>query len=382
MGAQFPPGITPAQIRGIPRAPGLLRSWVPQVNGNTAAPAAINTFSTQWALESGYVMARLIWQSPAAVGYTVVEAAISPSAAVDNGHSPINAAGASDFTMFVPVFFNNAVLDVSPQDQTIYGSGPRSFTVPGNAGSLARPPRYFSDWVRVVSLARIDGGTLPLLLTRILTDASGTYRNSAVGVALWAALAQGRLLSSFFLAGDWVTSPTFMSGAPTANQFTPAGVQYMGSAPGFSLLPIGDSLTQGAGSSDGLHGWPYLSAMALSAPGVPISVWNQGWQGQQSADFWANGYSAFKACKPDVVTIATWTPNDGLTQAAADAAWSRAMDLAHYVRDHHRTAGGRPSERPHPDAGGRREPHGGAGLGRRDRHRGQPEPDPAGAARS
>jgi hypothetical protein len=32
-----------------------------------------------------------------------------------------------------------------------------------------------------------------------------------------------------------------------------------------------------------------------------------------------------------VVTISVWTPNDALTQAGADSAWSRAMDLTSYV---------------------------------------------------
>jgi lysophospholipase L1-like esterase len=313
--------------------PGLMRSWVPMPNGNTVVGAAITTLSTQWGLESDYDLVRLIYQSPSVTGYTIVKAAISPSSAIGNATSPVNAAGAVDFTMFQPVFFNNAGLDVSPQEQTIYGSGITTLTLPGNAGNLAQPNRYYSDWMRVPSLARTDGGATTLLMTRHLTDATGTYRNPAVNQAAWAAAAQGRLLTSFFLAGDWVTSPTFMSGAPSIGQYSPVGVEYMTRTPGFSVLGVGDSITEGTGSSTGAHGWGYLSCLALSTPAQPISYWNQGWQGQESEDFWANGYTALKACKPDVATIAVYSSNDGaraLTQATADAAWSRAMDLASY----------------------------------------------------
>lgn len=327
---------TPSLVRTIPRIQSLTRTWLPQCQNWVTVTAAQYTVASLWGLESDYSLVRLIYGNNAANAYTISLAKVSPSSALGDGHSPVNAAGAQDFTMFVPVTFNNAGADVQPQDQTAFGSGTTSFTVPANAGNLNQPTRWYSDWARVQSLARTDGGANPLLLCRHLTDSLGTYRctNMLPAQGVWNNIALNRpLIANYKLGLDSVTTPGLIPAPTNSLQFlTPDGVQYVSSgSPGFSVLGVGDSLTRGFGSSTTFDSWAYLSAMALSTPSRPISHWNQGWQGQQSPDFWANGYTAFKGCKPDVVTIAVWSPNDGLTQAAADAAWSRAMDFAQYA---------------------------------------------------
>jgi hypothetical protein len=323
--------VTATQMRTLPRVSSTLRSWHPKANENGAAPAAINTFSTQWGLESGFDMVRLVYNSPSATGYTIVKAAVYPSSAIGDGFSPLNAAGAADYTMGVPITFNNLGADVAPEDQAVFGTGAASLAVPGNAGSLNRTPFYYSDWAMVSSLDLTDGSALPLLITRHLTDAAGTYQTVVMPLpTAWNAVAQGRVMTSFFGSGDRVGS-TMAGGSGISQDVTPIGIQFVTRTPGFSVLLVGDSLTEGAGSSTKVHSWGYLSALALSTPTRPISVWNQGWQGQQSADFWVNGIVAFKACKPDVVTIAVWTPNDGLSQAGADISWAHCMAFANFV---------------------------------------------------
>jgi hypothetical protein len=330
-----PRGPSRSDIDLMPRNRGFMRSALPNVTSSatTGNGAVVLTLSSQWGLESDFDLVRLIYASPVATGYTIVATKASPSSAIGNMTSPVNAAGSVDFTMFQQVYFNNAGLDVLPQDQTIYGSGTTSFTVPGDAGSLNQPIKYYSDWLRISSIARTDAGTLPLLMVRTLTDATDTFRQGFTGAtqASWDTYDAGRVLNTLNQVADHVTTPDAFTGAASTRQ-TPIGIQYMTREAGYSVLLVGDSLTQGTGSGTNFHPWGVLSCQALSTPTRPISWWNQGWSGQVSADYWANGYTAFKACKPDIVTIPAWTPNDGLLQANADTGWSRAVDFASYVR--------------------------------------------------
>jgi hypothetical protein len=328
------PGLTPSGVRTIARSGSTLRTWVPD-NLFWGPPGAfIFTLATQWSLEADYSLIRLVFSNPTAASYAIPMVKVSPSSALGDGHSPVNAAGANDFTMFVQVFFNNAGLDVQPQDQTTWGSGTSTFTVPANGGSLLQPTRWFSDWTRVQSLARTDAGTLPLLMVRTLTDANATFQAATVNPVNWLANVNrnGRSIDTWTKqAVDSVTTPALIS-APGHNANTACnGVQYIGSTPGFTVLGVGDSITQGGGSSTQYHGWAYLSSMAVSSPPRPVSYFQQGVSGSVSSDYWANGYTAFKISKPDVVTISTWTPNETMDQAHADIEWSRAIDLASYV---------------------------------------------------
>lgn len=315
---------------------GAMRTMVPNSQGSGAASANVTTYSGLLALETDYTMVRLIYSSQDAGGYAIPLVKISPTGAVGDSMNPTDGTGSSNQTLWKTVTWNNGGADTLPQDQTVFGSGTSTFTVPGNAGNLSQPPRYYSDWIRIQSIPRTDGGTLPLLLIRALTDAAGTFRGGNVPQAHWNAFAGTRIINVFFTFNDRVTDPTAvaMTGA-TSGTMPCLGVQYFSAVPGFSVLLTGDSWTEGVGSTTGFHSWGVLACQALSTPQRPISWWNHGWSGQISADFWANGYTAFKACQPDIVTIPAWSPNDGglgATQAIVDAEWSRCMDFASYVK--------------------------------------------------
>lgn len=321
---------SPAIMRAVPRVSGFKRTWLPnsRVYGNPTA--AVYTLAGCWPVEDDFSLVRFVFQNDSASAYAIQKAIAAPSQAVNNMVDPLNGSGSADFTLFTQLFFNNAGADVAPQDQTTWGSGTATATVPANSGSLNQPTTFFSDWARIQSIAATDS-IYRWLFTRILTDAAGTYQtNNLQNWASWAAAAQGRPLAALYQTADKVTTPSAMTA--TQGQFlTPAAVQYMSANAGFTVMGVGDSLTQGFGSSTLFHGWGYLSTLALSKPTKPVSYVNQGRQGSVSADYWQNGYNSFKIAKPDIVTIATWTPNETVNQANADAMWSRAVDLAHYV---------------------------------------------------
>jgi hypothetical protein len=331
-----PRGLSASQVRKIPLRQSLMRSWLPNAHDSLVVNAFTHSLYSQWGLDSDFDMIRLVFSNYTATPYAIPVCKISPSAQVGDGTTPINGSGVADYTMFVPVTFNNAGLDVLPQDQTAWGSGPTTFTVPAGNGNAARPSYFFSDWIRLSSLPLSDGSVNPLLMVRTLTDAAGTFRyawmSNGMPASAWALNAQGRVLYGAQQQGvDRITAPSSTGALAHQGVVFPFGVQYMARVPGFSVLAVGDSLTQGGYSPTNYHPWGYLSCLALSTPLRPISFWNNGLSGSVEIDFWAAGYAAFKACKPDVVTIPVWTPNDPFTQASADADFSMAMDFANYA---------------------------------------------------
>lgn len=330
-----PDSFSRSQSLGAPRSAGFRRVWLPI--SNVSAPgnitAAVWTLSSQWTTETDFDLVRLVYLSPVATGYTIQKATVAPTSAVGDGHSPVNAAGSQDATLLTQVFFNNAGANVAPQDQTTWGSGTATLSVPGNSGSLNQPPVYFSDWVRVSSLARTDGGTLPLLIARTLSDALGTMKTAPFGArAAFQAYIAPRQINAYGQQADRLTTPALLVSPSLLSNIMPYGIEYVSRSLGYTVMCSGDSLTQGANSTGSMSPWGWLSCSAISTPARPITFWNGGWTGQVSSDYWTNAYNAFKACKPDIVTFPAWSPNDGLTQAAADACWSRAMDFCHYVR--------------------------------------------------
>lgn len=310
------------------RTPSLMRTWMPNGRQWAAVTAATWTLCSQWELEDDFDLIRFVYSNNGSTAYTIQLAKVIASASLGNGTTPLDSTGAANFA-FTQVFFNNAGADVLPQDQTTWGSGTATLTVTG--GSANVPVRFYSDWVRIPSVARVDGGTRPILMARHLSDTAGTYLCANFNSATFSAASGNPQVLAYGQSGvNSVTTPAALTAPIALNFLTPDAVQYMSRTPGYSVLSIGDSLTQGFGSTGLYQSWAFSACVGLSTPNLPISFWNQGWQGQISDNYWSNGYQAFKGAKPDIVTISTWSPNDGLTQATADAGWSRAMDLANY----------------------------------------------------
>jgi len=313
----------------VPRIPTLMRTWMPNGKDSAAITAATWTLCSQWELEDDFDLIRFVYSNPGATAYTIQLAKVAVSTSLGDGTSPTDSTGATTFAGFSQVFFNNAGADVSPQDQTTYGSGTATLTVTGGATNV--PIRMYSDWVRIPSVSRIDGGTRPILMARHLSDNAGTYRCASAVWSTFSGITGNPKIVTIGQSGvDSVTTPAALSSPVTINLLTPDAVQYYTRSLGFSVVAIGDSLTQGYGGTSSIQSWAYTACLGLSTVDKPISFWNQGWQGQTSTNYWSNGYTAIKGAKPDVAVISVWSPNDGLTQATADAGWSRAMDLTQY----------------------------------------------------
>ena len=292
------------------------------------------TISTLISTEDDFDLVRFVFANDTGSASVVNNVIFAPTAAPNDGFSPINGSGAA--VAWTQVTFNGSGADLPP-NQTPAGNV-TSLTIPATTNANV-PVRMFSDWLRVSSQSRSDGGTPRLLMFRQYTAPTGTSRTPFAQSTLqpWLAPAvnRGRLFQSYVLFNvDAVTNPAAFVGASPYWFVAPLAVQFYSRSRGATLAVFGDSITAGARSQADRCGWPFLSMLALSSPTRPVQLFNQGWTGQNGANIYANALAALPLSKPDVVCIATWTPNDTTaTQASADASWSRAIEIAELARN-------------------------------------------------
>lgn len=283
------------------------------------------TYAAALTLEAPFDLVRLAFVNEGPEPYAVTEAAIAPSAALGDG---VSADGA-----WVQVTFNARGQNrpvPSPDGQTT------QLTVPGTADPNI-PALAWSDWMRVAALPPRDGA-LPWLMCRARFDgpACAAFPTLPHMLSYNATPAhRGRQSWGFQADADQVLTGGGLRGCQPDGAIIPHLVQYYTRARGATVLCIGDSLTNGLGALCPVSSWGMRATAAISAPHCPVSYVNSGWNGQSSPEFYRNGHGLLAADMPEIVCIATYSPNDVFfgdgSQANADAAFSRALDLAHHV---------------------------------------------------
>jgi lysophospholipase L1-like esterase len=330
----LPPEITGAKFQNTARL-GLIRGTMPHRRQLAAATANI-TFSTAWALESEFDLVRLVYQNNQATAYTITAATIAPSATINNGYDPVDAAGAA--VAFTPVTFNDlgAYSGLSP-------------SAAGSATSLAMPttadanvPAYgVSDWMRIASMPRTDatdGRRVLMARTVAAADISRVERLTQAIMTAFRPYEAGRILRAFYKSGGDFTASGFTS--PVEDGYLqPVAIQYYTRKRGATVLVIGDSLTQGQDVDSTEHfAWGHFASADLTTQNLPISFVNGGRAGSTSLFYYQTGMQNIALFRPEVATINVWTPNDSRNAVAADLAFARALDIAAYTH----TMGGVP----------------------------------------
>ena len=279
------------------------------------------TLALQTTLEAPFTAVRFGFLNVNAAAQTITKMIAAPSGTLSAaGVAPINAAGAVDYTLFKPVLFGGAASGTVPAATANAGTG------------QATQSLLMSDWLALPSLARTDGGTLPILMTRTYS-ASTAYggQPTTTELANQNAADAARTYLGYYLSGDKVTTPSSWTTATAANYFSPDIIQYQTTVKGASVMGVGDSRTQGySGSTTGTnyYGAEYQACLALSQPSFPVSFINGGFSGQQDASFIANGTTLFNALQPDITIIETMSPNDTSSQVQAITSFNAAMGLA------------------------------------------------------
>src|SRR3984893_19229388 len=136
--------------RAAPQSPTLPRRPIDQ------------TVTTLLNLEAQPFWIRLVYFNDQDMPWTVDGAALAVSAAVGDGHTPINAVGCADPSLWQRVTLNNGGLDIDPLSQ-VEGET-HTLTLAPNPPRSERPVFSFSDWMPIAPLARRGRGFGSLLL--------------------------------------------------------------------------------------------------------------------------------------------------------------------------------------------------------------------------
>jgi hypothetical protein len=269
------------------------------------APAAARTITTLLHLEAAPGRVRLVYGNDRPAPYRLDRVAVAATAAFDRSGRPIGADGRPDETLWRAATFG----------------GVDSLSVPA-AGECGLPALAFSDWIDLDSPPARAGGALLL----VAGFSSGVLRCAEGGRP---ARRIGRLHASF-------VSPGSAAGAVTRADrlFACFGVQYECAVAGVTVVGIGDSIMQSACSAGGVSGFGFRACAMISTPQRPVSYVNQGFPGRNTLLFCAAGRADIVALRPQIALIQTWSQNEPWTQAQADLAFARALDLAEVARRH------------------------------------------------
>jgi lysophospholipase L1-like esterase len=258
-----------------------------------------------------------------------------------------------------------AVSDTLGADPTVAGSGEVRYTPStatwvtvtfGGSNSVTLPPAFSttantrepswtpSDWIDLATVARIDGGTLPVFMVRSLVNSGQDYNTGQYPISEWqkavSTINNGRVWTGYRYTGDGVTTPANF--VYTTNLGASIGpfhmrVEYAGQRPGITIAISGDSIADGAvNGSVGNYGngwsWQLVSLLRAARPTLPIEILPVSFSGTNSASFLAR-LQRFVASGVhyDAVIHSPCSPNDGTpTQAVIDAQariWAQCSEL-------------------------------------------------------
>jgi hypothetical protein len=202
-------------------------------------------------------------------------------------------------------------------------SGSSTVTLP--TGTAALPVLTISDWVPVTPLASTFSSSagLPLQMcyARIATpaaNASVSLAGYGASSAAWETIADNNVRGVRFQAGDFVASPSGMTGSTNPQSAPVVGVRYMTkSANVMDVMLLGDSIEYGFGPAILGNSWGHMACNALSTPGRSIySCNNHGYSGQNTSAILARALNVIPQFKPSIVIFPAFSPNDGApTQA-------------------------------------------------------------------
>lgn len=219
----------------------------------------------------------------------------------------------------------SVVADASTDDAINNSSGTWSPLLFGGSGSVTmsnsasvnRVAYQWSDWLNLSSVARTDGGLLPLLAVRAhfasTVSQFSVWGNGADSFTNWATRTDGRIWINRMKTGNQVSTVTGFDSSTNISQSPILGVQYAGRGRVITVMGLGDSITDGRGSYLG-EGFGVPMVNTLSAQlAVPMEWANMGWAGQNPVHFSIRVGDVLQSSglAPDILMMAPYSPNVG-----------------------------------------------------------------------
>ena len=202
-------------------------------------------------------------------------------------------------------------------------SGVSSVTLP--TATSAAPVFTISDWIPVTpatsTFSSSAGLPLQMCYARIMTPSSNTsvslagYTGSS---SAWETIADNNVRGVRYQSGDFVASPSGMTGSSNPQNAPVVGVRYMTKSSNTSdVMLLGDSIEFGFGPTIAGNSWGHLACNALSTgAGSIYSCNNHGYSGQTTSQILTRALAIIPQFKPNIVIFPAFSPNDGTpTQA-------------------------------------------------------------------
>lgn len=212
---------------------------------------------------------------------------------------------------------------------TVTVGGSAAFTLPARV-SATEPSYTVSDWIRLDSIARDDGGTLPLAMARLfIPQASNATFSATGGINVgFDALYPDALSFQTRQQVDGVTTPANLNSSTEGSTVAFHALQFRSATPNCTVLGIGDSITSGFAGTVQQNNWGWRAVAALRASGSRISWMNGGVNGQNTTQYLARGKSLAAAMSPQIVVYAAFSPNEGTPNATLiNTQWANTLEF-------------------------------------------------------
>lgn len=200
----------------------------------------------------------------------------------------------------------------------------QSFFMVGNAPASNQLSYAVSDWVKVSSAERTDGGIFPLIAVRatIANMASlPAYGNGTDSYTNWATKPDGHIWVARQQDGNHVSNPTTFNSTSNQNQSPLIGVQYQSRGKVYTIFGFGDSLTHGlTGNYKGEGFGQKLCSDLTDMNGITFEYSNFGWSGQLISQFAQRALYLLDndLLRPDILFFPSGSTND-VTIIGSDA---------------------------------------------------------------
>jgi len=283
----------------------ITRGMATFVNAGTANAAPGWTSHIRVAADADFTHVRLVIPNLEAAAVTLCTAAVAATA---NSTSKITPTGAW---------------------ATVTVGGSATFTLPARV-SAQEPSYTVSDWIRLDSIPRDDGGTLPLAMGRLFIPQASNATFSATGGlnSGFDALYPDALSFQTRQQVDGVTTPANLNSSTEGGTVAFHTLQFRSATPNCTVLGIGDSITSGFAGTVQQNNWGWRAVAALRAAGSRISWMNGGANGQNTTQYLARGKSLAAAMAPQIVVYAAFSPNEGAPNATLiNTQWANVLEF-------------------------------------------------------
>ena len=264
------------------------------------------------------ILVRFVNMNDTSTGYTISNVAFAGGATT--AINPVDAGGSPSVW--------------STDTSVVVSAGSASWVTDGSYGI------GYGNWKLVNIPSRTDGGTFGVLYTRAYSSAAfrGPVGNGSRDLKAYAGLSINEFMASDYQTGNFVSGSQASFNPTTGlnSQFYPIFFEISVPDRIITVAGVGDSTTQGLGSTGCSWSAVQQACQALATTARPIALANWAYEGKQTDFFYpaAKSMLADANARPQVMVIQAGSQNNTWTQSNAQTMYLQMMDLVRQCRSY------------------------------------------------